>query len=272
MAVLMAKPQVRMETVNDLHAGLINLARVIQSPTLGPQFYRRLRRVLQSEDLFKECDAELRRCEAKGYDVRLLRYDTFEYDFDRLEGAFDYFIASRLGRNGMAGLSAINKGTYCARYTNGGGSAAKRFTSAVESIPAWRRRMRNVTILRRDAFEIISKIYDEPGVAVYIDPPYLAKGSSYKHDPDDLGKFGSLKWHARLAELLQRFTHTRVVVSYYDHPYLARLYKGWTAVKIDVAKLSAHQNNRGTNHVTATEVLLINGPSYTQQDNTPLFN
>jgi DNA adenine methylase len=52
MAVLFAKPACRMETVNDLHGDLINLARVIQNEKLGPAFYRRLRRVWMHETTF----------------------------------------------------------------------------------------------------------------------------------------------------------------------------------------------------------------------------
>src|SRR3954465_2779424 len=50
MAVLIAKPQCRQETVNDAYSELINLARVIQSPLDGPALYRRLRRTLMHEE------------------------------------------------------------------------------------------------------------------------------------------------------------------------------------------------------------------------------
>jgi DNA adenine methylase len=40
-AVLLAKPRASMETVNELHGDLVNLARVVAHPVLGPQLYRR---------------------------------------------------------------------------------------------------------------------------------------------------------------------------------------------------------------------------------------
>ncbi len=54
MAVLLAKPPCEMETVNDLHGDLINLAKVIQDKELGFQLYDKLCRTTHAEDLFKE--------------------------------------------------------------------------------------------------------------------------------------------------------------------------------------------------------------------------
>src|SRR3954464_10186721 len=54
MSVLLNKPIVGHETVNDLHRDLINLARVIQDGTLGPKLYRRLRRVVLHEELLAD--------------------------------------------------------------------------------------------------------------------------------------------------------------------------------------------------------------------------
>jgi site-specific DNA-adenine methylase len=109
----------------------------------------------------------------------------------------------------------------------------------------------NVTILHRDAFELLEKIRDEKGTSIYIDPPYLVKGAKYIHDftCDD---------HVRLAETLSRFLQARIVVSYYDDPRLQDHYPGWAKHCIDVPKSTAHQNKRGANKARATEVLLVN--------------
>ena len=238
MSVLMVKPPCQHEYVNDLHGELFNLAAVIQSPVLGPQFYRALRRVWMAEDLVKAAKLAL----AAGVD-------------DPLQRAVCYFIESWIGRNGVSGTFSTNA-SFCIRYTSGGGSAAKRLTSAVESIPAWRRRMRNVCISNRDAFELLEKIQDAKGTAIYCDPPYLVKGARYIHDfkPED---------HERLARSLARFHKARVLVSYYEDPRLADLYPAgrWTKRSVAVSKAMAHQGARGANDVQAPEVLLINGPS-----------
>lgn len=118
--------------------------------------------------------------------------------------------------------------------------------------------MRNVTILNRDGFDLLERIEDAPGTAIYCDPPYLVKGAKYLHDfnPED---------HTRLAELLARFQKTRVIVSYYDHPALADLYPAgkWTKVSRVVNKAMTNSNTGGGNK-TAIEVLLINGPSFSE--------
>lgn len=242
MAVLLAKPTCVMETVNDLHGDLVNLARVVQHDVLGPLLYRRLRRTLMSDVLHREA-AERHRARGDAGDGA-----------PDVEAAYDYFLCAWLGRNGCAGTQSYNQG-FCLRFTANGGHAATRWTNVVDSIPAWRRRLRHVTILCRDAFELLPRIEDAPGTAIYLDPPYLAKGAKYVHDFEDAQ-------HARLAEELRRFKKARVVVSYYDDPRLDALYAGWTRRSIIVSKSLAHQGQRGASAAKAHEVLLLNGPSY----------
>jgi DNA adenine methylase len=247
MAVLLEKPPATMETVGDLHGDLINLARVIQSDIDGPKLYRRLRRTVMHEAIYDEAREALSR-EAS-------------CPVDR---AWAYFVASWLGRNGMAGLPDNRTGkAFCVRYTKNGGHGATRFLGCVDSIPAFRRRIRQVTILHRDAFAVIARIEDAGGVVIYIDAPYFAKALDYAHDltHDD---------QRRLAGLLGRFKKTRVVVSYYDHPLLDELYAGWTRRTFDVSKATANQTRRGTNETRATEVLLINGPSLVAADKSAM--
>jgi len=236
MAVLMAKPPCVMETVNDLHRDLVNLARVIQHATHGPALYRRLRRTLMAEELFNESGAIIRGGEAG------------EFDPDR---AYHYFTTAWLGRNGVAGTSSYNA-HFCVRYTANGGHAAKRWDSVILSIPAWRKRLRNVTILRRDAFELLERIDDRARTAIYVDPPYLIKSKKYKHDFDDAD-------HQRLAEALGRFKHARVVVSYYGHPDLDKLYPGWARRAKEVTKAMSC-TGPSKKPTKAVEVLLINQP------------
>lgn len=277
MAVLLSKPPCSMETVNDLHQELTNLASVIQGQKTGPLFYRWLRRVWMTEDQFNESDKIVRDGE------KLPPMDTA-----CLDRAFHYFIASWLGRNGCSGTPASTKGTFCVRYTANGGAPAKRLNSVIETIPAWRRRLRNVTILNRDGFDLLTRIEDAPGTAIYCDGPYLKKGARYLHDDDsrpsctedewrnavawarkhhdDSITIERIAWHKLLADRNSRFTKARVVVSYYDHPLLTELYPlaRWTHRKIEVSKAMAHQGARGKNETKATEVLLLNGPSYVE--------
>ncbi len=243
-SVLLAKPPCTMETVNDLHGDLINLARVVRDPRLGPQLYRRLRRTLACQTLHEEAAARLK--ERKASDPA-----PPEPDLDR---AADYFLVSWMGRSGVAGSKKYSMG-FCVRYTRKGGHGATRWVSAVDSIPAWHRRLRPVTVLSMDGLRLLQRVADDDRTAIYADPPYLVKGAEYTHD------FTS-EDHSRLAEQLRRFRAARVVVSYYEHPRLAELYPGWELVRCPVAKSLVNQGRRDSGgKVTAPEVLLVNGPA-----------
>ncbi len=258
MAVLLAKPPSSHEHVNDLHRDLVNLARVIQHPTEGPRLYRRLRRTLCCEELFQEC-LDKWRCGITSAD-----------DEDgRVELAFNYFVVSWMGRNGVSGTKRQNY-QFAKRWTSGGGHGATRVTAAVDSIPAWRRRMRRVTVLSMDAFDLIAKIEDQVGTVLYVDPPYIRGMMSSRSGSSKYEYEFELDDHGRLAELLRRFNQARVVVSYYDHPLLADLYAGWTKREVYRQKNLHFQNRRGASASTAPEVLLMNGPSMAR-DNHPLF-
>ena len=269
MAILLSKPRARAENVNDLHGDLINLARVVQDGTLGPRFYRRARRILFHEEFLRDARDEM--LALRDWDGEL-----------SVARALTFLVFSWMGRNGSAGLPVTERGgNVCVRWSSSGGEPGTRWLSVVESIPAWRRRLRGVTILKRDGFEVVAKIRDEPKVVIYVDPPYLAKSDAYRHDfktcePGSL-LAGAQDDHARLAEALSRFERARVVVSYYEHPRLAELYpsSSWTKRDVPTRKYLANATGArrtNTEHV-APEVLLINGPSYAKADrpDAPLF-
>jgi DNA adenine methylase len=240
MAVLLAKPEATMETVNDLHADLINLARVIKVEALAIELYGRLARTLACKVLMDEAAARL--AERKNGAA------ADEPDIDRAE---DYFLTSWLGRNGVSGTISYNQG-YSRRFTKNGGHAATRWIGAVESIPWWHERLRAVSVLSECGISILDRIEDADGVAIYLDPPYLVKGARYVHDFEEAD-------HLRLAAALRRFRRTRCVVSYYDDSRLAELYPTWRRVEIEVTKSLVNQGMRDQVGATkVTEVLLIN--------------
>lgn len=250
MAVLLAKPLCTMETVNDLHGDIINLARVIQCPEMGPMLYRMLRRTLASRSVFDTAKEQ----------IRLFEDWNVEQDNDtrRMVRAYWYFVVSWLGMNGVAGTRQHNP-NMAVRYTHNGGAPAKRFRSAVDSIPSWRRRMANVFIESIDAFEMIAKIGDQRGASIYVDPPYLDKGAKYLHDFEREDTLTRANDHRRLAEMLSRFKNARVVLSYYEHPELDDLYPDWHRVSVHTNKamVSSGKRDKG-NDTVAPEVLLSN--------------
>lgn len=258
MAVLFAKPRSRHETVNDLHGDIVNLARVVADPELGPQLYDRLSLTLFSEDLFDRSreflSQPIDRC-------------------DPVERAFNYFAESWMGRNGFCGTQRMrgNGFSLAVRWTSGGGSPTIRWRSAIESIPAWHERLQNVVILQRDAFDVIPKISDDRDTVIYVDPPYLAETRSgftgsgahsrYEHEFSNGGSslFGERDDHERLAEELNRFQDAQVVVSYYYSDRLQELYPNWKLVDLTTRKNLQNQNAKNVKADSAPEVLLVNG-------------
>ncbi len=260
LAVLLVKPPVPHETVNDLHGDVTNLARVLADPELVGGLYERLQGTLFADGILRDAEQVLSD-----------RFDDVAPDPER---AYWYFVASWMGRNGVSGTLRCREGGFslAVRWTAGGGSPTVRFRNAIESIPPWHERLRNVVIVSRCAFDILPRIHDAPGLSIYADPPYphetrsgLRHASSearYEHEfdpPDDL--FGGVDDHARLAAALRRFEHARIVLSSYVCPRIRDLYAGWTVVDCKMNKQLHAQNGRGARKKEAPEILLINGPS-----------
>ena len=264
-AVLFAKPQTPYETVNDLHGDLINLLKCLQIEEVAKRLYGLAARTSMGDGILQDAVDQLREMPAQPQG---------ELSESR---AWAYLVQSWMSRNGTAGTvlgDEKNAPSLAARFTFKGGSPATRWASMVESIPWWHERLRSVVVLNRDAFDLIDKLPDEEGLAIYADPPYLPStrtsigrggSGSYLHD-FEIGSspmFGGQDDHERLARALGRFQTARVVVSYYDHPRLSEFYPGWAKIDCAMSKYTANAAGREGGTTSAPEVLLINGPSYT---------
>lgn len=240
-AVLMAKEPVQAETVCDLHGGITCVARTLADPRAALDVYRRLAGVIACEEYWRECVIN---CTDSSPDP----------DYPDPIWASDYIVASWLARNGMAGTDSAMT-SFATRFSATGGSTACRWRSVVDSIPAWHQRLRNVTILNRDCFEVIERIDDANGTVIYVDPPYVAEGGRYDH------AFAGID-HERLSDALKRFRRARVLVSYYADPLISTLYDGWHCLTLDTPKFLAKAGQRDATGdcPTAPEILLINHP------------
>lgn len=277
LPIILSKPEARQETVNDLHGDLINLARVLRVRAAAEDLYDRLSRTLFHESLLADA-AE---------NMLWLRLDECQVDRDitpeAVHRAYWFFIASWMARNGVAGTDRTDYQA-AVRWTAGGGSPTIRFNNAVDSIPAWHHRLKNVVMMRRDAFTIIPKFEDANHVAIYCDPPYPAEtrsnldddgvsksgggGGRYLHEFAHGGSAlfgGGADDHSRLADQLRAFKRARVVVSCYDCPRYRELYDGWTFVECHRQKNLRRQNAAKHEAAEAPEVLIINGPSFTAE-------
>lgn len=253
VSVLLQKPRVRQECLNDRHQDMTNLAIVVASPR-WVEFYERSISALYSEGFYELCLAEIQK-------PGVFADSAADVSDAALNRAFAYLVLSWMGRNGAAGTERINY-QFTMRYTNNGGDSATRWTQVAESIPAWHERLRGVVVSRRCGLALCERIDDAPGCAIYADPPYIEEGDVYEHKFTACGgMFGDD--HQRLADALRAKKHARCVVSYYDHPRLKELYPGWTIVKATMNKALAAQNKRGAVRAEAPEVLIVNGPSFT---------
>lgn len=272
MAVLFAKEPSEHEVVCDLHGAMTNLAWIVREWPAAEQLFERLQRVMYSDELYAASKEWLAENDGKELDgpaapgLQKIAGDDFEAS---IEWAYHYFIASWMGRNGVSGTARVNY-QIATRWTKGGGSGPLRFRNAVDSIPDWCERLKNVHILRRDMFDIIPKIEDDDGVSVYVDPPYLpgtiSGNSKYLHGFDEAvnfdhgaGDIRKVTKHELLAKQLCRFRKARVVVSYYADPQLQSLYPGWSVMDCSRHKHLHVQNKRGGSRKDAPEVLLVNG-------------
>ena len=165
-AVLFAKPQTGYETINDLHGDLTNLAWVLQEQSGAIELYDRMNRTLFSEGMIRSFWHELATSNSG--------------DSPDIERAYKWLVFSWAMRNGVAGTSRIRGNGFqiAVRFTPGGGSPTIRFRSVTESIPAWHERLKNVVILRRDAFALLERFDDRPDLAIYADPPYVSTSRS----------------------------------------------------------------------------------------------
>lgn len=263
LAVLFAKSPSSQEMTNDLHGDVTNLAWVLQDEASAVALYERAQRTLFAESMIRDIWRELGELQPAS------RPDP--------ERAYKFFVFSWAMRNGVSGTKRVrgNGFSIALRFTAGGGSPTVRFRSATESIPAWHERLRNVVITRRDAFDMLPRFDDSPGLAIYADPPYLADTrtgyaaagatSQYEHEfTHDSPLLGDD--HPRLRDELSRFKEARVVVSYYDHPRIRKLYAGWTVLEASRQKNLHVQNRRGAGRDVAPEILLLNGKAVEKKE------
>src|SRR5205085_8516163 len=109
------------------------------------------------------------------------------------------------------------------RWESGGGDSVVRFRNAAAGLRDWRAILARWTFDCRDGFDFLVQCKDQDGHGIYADPPFPGPGDAYRHN---CGKSELEKrvWHVRLNDALARFTKTRVVCRYYDHPLVRELY------------------------------------------------
>jgi DNA adenine methylase len=231
LAVLLAKPPSRMETVNDADSRLMTFWRVLRD---------------RPEDLQRVCwltphsraENEMSKDLAADDDVELARL---------------VWVRLTQGRGGQM----LRTGWRFYQDPRGSHSSMPDYLDAYlgRMAPA-AARLRGVTLECGDALRIIERYGEHPRNLLYVDPPYLGslrtedhrgfrRGSRYAHEllsDDD---------HRGLAKALDG-CRAAVVLSGYDSPLYGELFGGWYRAEI------ATQTGNGGSDRARTEVLWSN--------------
>jgi DNA adenine methylase len=228
LAVLLAKPPSRMETVNDLDRELMTFWRVLRERSedlervcaLTPHSRAEYGDVLEASPVEAELEV------ARRVWVRLTQGRGGQM---RRTTGWRYFVAPRGSNLSMPG--------YLEAYRT-------RLAPCLD-------RLAQVSLECRPAIEVITEYGQHPETLLYVDPPYLGSvrnwGNQYRHEMRDDAE------HQQLAEALLAARAT-VVLSGYASPLYDELFASW-----DRVSLTARTSQGGTDG-ERTEVIWCNRP------------
>lgn len=231
LAVLLAKPRSRFETVNDLDQHLVTFWRVLRD---------------RPEDLARVCalTPHARAEHATAYDLDVE---------DDLERARRVWVCLTQGRGNTVRLTGWRHFQDPGR--RGPTSMPDYLGAYVERQRAAAGRLAHVSLECRPALDVVEDYGKHPdGVLLYVDPPYLGSTRSSRqylvempHDHE----------HRELAAALTDCKAT-VVLSGYHSPLYDELYAGWHVTEFDAYTGQGNHTTAGTDR--RTEVLWSNRP------------
>lgn len=200
LAVLLAKPRSRMETVNDLDDAIMTFWRVLRDRPAE------LARVCH---LTPHSRAEWQACE----DIEVP---------DELERARRVWTRLTQGRAGR-----LNRNGWRHYVAPGGQSTAfpGYLDGYINRMAAAAERLHHVTLECRPALELIDKYGADPSVLLYVDPPYL--GSTRNGDRGYRHELMSAAEHRELAGALRAARAGVVLSGYASDLYDLELFPDW---------------------------------------------
>jgi DNA adenine methylase len=202
-SVLLNKPPSKVEIYNDLHADLVHLFEVLRCDRKSQVLQQKLRLTPFHEAEFKRAWREPL---PEGNSV-----------VGSIERARRIMVRMRLAFGGCGSRDSM-PGFAFGKTIN----SSLAFKRKVDALLDVTERLRSVTIMSRDALDVIQR-FDTPGTLHYCDPPYAPESRSgsrdYRHEM-------TTEDHERLAELLNG-VKGKVALSGYDCDLYRRLYKGW---------------------------------------------
>ncbi|WP_052646867.1 DNA adenine methylase [Paenibacillus terrae] len=129
-------------------------------------------------------------------------------------------------------------------------STATDYQNSIRRLNDFEKRLRTVMIERLDFRECILR-YDSPETFFFVDSPYYGKSHYYK------GNF-SEKDFRDLADMLHNIKG-KCLVTYYGHPFILELYKGWRFTTLETKVVSTiTKASKGEKKRKETEYLFMN--------------
>lgn len=224
LAVLLAKPPSRMETVNDLDSGLMVFWRVLRD---------------QPEDLARAC--------------MLTPHSRAEFESALKPADSDLETARRVWLQLTQSRSGTLRRAGWRHYVAPG----KSYASMPSYLDGYRDRMApaaerlmRVSLECRPALEVIAAYGSQTDCLLFVDPPYLGSTRSRNYRCEMTGE----SQHRELAEALWDCA-AAVVLSGYHSPLYGELYEGW-----DRQQIAASTGNGRSGEQDRTEVLWSNRP------------
>lgn len=230
LSVLLAKPQVAHETVNDLDGALVTFWRILRDRT---------------EELVRACS--LTPHSRSEHDLANRRLDDLPEGVDEVEVARLVWVQLTQGRSGT------RRRTGWRFYRNPAGSSSSMpgyLRGYVDRMPPAAGRLLDVSLECRPALDVIREYGSEPDVLLYVDPPYLG---STRASRQYVVEMSSADEHWELAEAL-RTCKASVVLSGYGSALYDNLYADWW--RVDLAAFTGQAGNAPDR----TEVVWSNRP------------
>jgi len=203
-SVLMLKPRVAAECLNDLDDGIVSVFRLLRDSAKATELRRRL-------ELTPYARSELN--------------DAYLPPFDEIDAVRKTIVKAFMGHGSDTITRGYRTGFRC-KNSEARSLPAADWRTWPQEIPAFVDRLQGVAIESRSAVEVIERL-DSPGTLFYVDPPYVystrtaARGRhGYKYEMTDQD-------HADLATCLHDVDGMVVLSGYPCELYDRSLYPDW---------------------------------------------
>jgi len=206
------------EVYNDVEPNINALIKVIADDKMFKKFERLATLHPYSEELSNEAQRKIK-----------------NKNLPKVKRAFYFFYASRTRFNGecRAGFSSN------VSIRRNMSKAVSDYLSAVEHLPQFHQRLREVLILKDDVFSVLEK-YNQPNVMLYLDPPYhpgTRRSARYIVD-------FTANQHQQLVDTVLSMK-AKILISGYDHPvYNTLIENGWTKESFEIKTVSGKREKK----------------------------